>query len=226
MSIAEIILQYIVLFDIFFIDCILLNTIFSCTEKYIIQKYDILSVQNIRGEEAVMLSHILKKNNNEFLKNFDNEPFYDTKTEKFLMDFDREQKELLKEAMQNNIPVEVFAYTYIPAEFMDTLIAFYKRGYKISNKDVYKICHTDLTLIGLDSCLVALKNGIKMVEEIEKIHWVNEWTLYWVSVASEKNKNLCKMVRVYTTDEIKAEAQKTGFFQNLFPKKREPNQFD
>lgn len=136
------------------------------------------------------------------------------------MDFNREQKELLKEAMQSNIPVGVFAYTYIPAEFMRTLISFYKRGYKVSDKDVYKICHTDLTLIGLDSCLVALKNGIKMVDEISTIYLVNEWTLYWVSVASEKNKNLCKMVYEYPTSEIKAEAQKTGFFQNLFSKKK------
>lgn len=159
-----------------------------------------------------MLSHILR--------NFDNEPFYNPKTGGFLMNFDREQKELLREAMKNNIPVGVFAYTYIPAEFMRTIISFYKRGYRVADKDVYKICHTNLTLIGLDSCLVALKNGIKMVDEISTIRLVNEWTLYWVSVASERNKNLCKMVYEYTTEEIKAEAQKTGFFQNLFSKKR------
>lgn len=152
--------------------------------------------------------------NKKILTNWDDEPFYNTETGEFLMEFTEAQKELLLYALYHKLPVKVFAYSYIPAEYMKTIIVFYENTKKVSDKDVWEICHTNLSHIGLDSCLVALANGIKMVKEISSIDVVSEMTLYWVSVAAMNKKNLCSMVHKYPTEDIRKKAEKSKHWWN------------
>lgn len=142
----------------------------------------------------------MKKNKR--LKNSNGIEFYDPKEERFLLDFDFNQKNILANAMNKNMPVGNFAYTSIPATDMQLFPnilytqerpALAKRKY-IEDIDVWKIVNSPLKGGKLRWTLEALAQGVKIVDELNNVNQYSEGILYYIAKAAFYGKNLCKEV--------------------------------
>ncbi|MCR5670701.1 MAG: hypothetical protein K6G10_06815 [Butyrivibrio sp.] len=137
------------------------------------------------------------------LYNLDGQPVINRDTGEFLMDFDEGQKKILRQLLDNRMPIGSFAYKGLPASYMNNIaitIAPYKNpdgGYSFTwyNEEIlYKIVHTDLTLDQFNDCLTCMMHGIDVCEKIENISSYSHEILSLVAAAAREDVDVTDKV--------------------------------
>ena len=62
-----------------------------------------------------------KQASNNIIYNLDEQPVFDKTTAEFLMDFDAEQKKILRFMIDYMVPVEAIAYKGLPYKYMEQI---------------------------------------------------------------------------------------------------------
>ena len=146
----------------------------------------------------------IKKKNTGYepvIYNFDNQPVLNRDTGEFLMDFDADQKKLLRQLIDWKIPVGAFAYKGLPVEYIYK-IYLVLQPYDIGNGTysytridenmLYRIVHTDLDIDQFGDCLAGAIYGIDMCSEIKNISSYPHEVLSLVADAASCGVDLCK----------------------------------
>lgn len=143
------------------------------------------------------------KVNANIIYNLDDQPVLDRSTGEFLMDFDFEQRKILRFLLDYNVEIRSFAYKGLPAEYMAEIKNFFVPENSFSqyanNRDfdenaMYRLVHTDLDLEQFGFCITALNNGVDMCGEIDNITSYPISVFESVSHLSEFGINFCKEV--------------------------------
>lgn len=147
------------------------------------------------------------------LSNLDNEPVADLGGDDFLQEFDEDQQKLLLWCIDNNYPIDGFAFPKLPAECMETIIYWLYRERKensvktrgkvdlrdgktvmVSQGDIWKVVHSGLRPDQYAPVMRALTVGVKMTDRIENLRGIDALTLAHVATAAECGEDICDMV--------------------------------
>ena len=128
-------------------------------------------------------------------RNLDDQPVIDRSTGEFLMDFDFEQKNILRFLLDNGAEIRSFAYKGLPAEYMELIKnTIMPPGYtsprEFDERIMYRIVHTDLSILQMEPCLDAMMHNIDMCSEIEDISRYHDHLLWGACMAAKRGVNL------------------------------------
>ena len=133
--------------------------------------------------------------------NFDGEKFYDEYEENFLLDFNEEQKDILKYGISLGYPVNAVAYPYVSAECMEagmTYMSKFKslmdeRGIKTT--DIWK---TVMVFDNPDICKAVLwckMRRIDIFKEFDDVRQLKEEDIQHIVNAASYRINICPKIK-------------------------------
>jgi hypothetical protein len=117
----------------------------------------------------------MKKKESGIICNLDNIPVVDVNNGAFLLDFDDAQKEMLLRTLDKGESIRGFAYTGLPAPYMEMIVntiidnPFRSRTYPISDLDLWKIVHTGYDEEQFQQALDGLTLHLNLSDELEDV---------------------------------------------------------
>ena len=140
------------------------------------------------------------------LYNFNKQPVINTETGEFLMDFDNEQRKILRRLLDRDVPIGSFAYKGLPATHMVVIeewlnrIGFDNYGslhipeHKWHENIICDIVHTDFAPEQMIWALEASEYGVNMCRDIEDVAGFTPYVLAQVTLGARYGVNLCDKV--------------------------------
>lgn len=103
--------------------------------------------------------------NDGIIYNLDNEPAINITDGEFLIDFDFEQRKILKCFLDDGFSVRGFAYSGVSAARMKVLYTYAKEDqyHIVTDLDIWKTIHTDFSDVQFELAVQALYTGKKIV---------------------------------------------------------------
>ena len=139
-----------------------------------------------------------KHNQGSNLYNLDGKWIINQNTGMFYMPFDDEQKEEIEKAIEEDIPIESFAYPNLSAKSMQNIRKFlYEQsagGHEPTPVEVWKIVNSAMTDEQMMWCFVALSFGKELVEDIPGIAEYEPEILNMIVMAISCGKDIIKKV--------------------------------
>ncbi len=147
-----------------------------------------------------------KQNTANVISNVSGLPIINLDTGEFYMQFSNDQKKVLKEALENNISIRGVAFMNVPADVMKFVLykAFnehYNPNKPIADVELWKILHSTIATDAqkVEACIIAVCNGVSMLDEIENINVYNIDILNLVAKEAKSGHNICSKVSPTTT---------------------------
>ncbi len=139
-----------------------------------------------------------KYNQDSNLYNLDGKWIINRNTGMFYMNFSDEQKEEIEKAIEEDIPIESFAYPRLSAKSMRNIRVFlYEQsagGHEPTPVEIWKIVNTAMSDDQMMWCFVALSFGRELVEEIPGIVQYEPELLNMIVMGISCGKDVIKKV--------------------------------
>ena len=164
-----------------------------------------------------------KKNTNDgIIYNMDNEPVCNVETGTFLMNFSYDQQNVIKKFLDSpyHYPIKSFAYTHVPAEYMEELYELYSKYFMCRDLDldVWKLVHTDYTYDQFIWAVKALPYHMNFSDRFENVSEIPVSALQSVATALQYHIDLSQMV---DEKDYKNLAEKASEIKKKYDKRNE-----